>query len=101
MSLVALPRGVAGFWAALRRELIILGAALAFGVLAVPPLLWLAGPRFLGPYPGGGPGAIVANFFRGLASGESGFWIIALGPYLILTALRALIALVRARPLRD
>jgi hypothetical protein len=101
MSFAALPRDVAGLSAAVRRELIILGAALVFGVLAVPPLLWVAGPRLLGPYPGGGAGAIVANFFRGLASGSMGSWSVALGPYLVLMALRALIAVARTAPSPD
>ncbi len=101
MSVPAPSRATAGLAGTLRRELIVLGAALAFGVLAVPPLLWLAGTRTLGPYAGGGVAALVANFFRGLASGALAFWLVALGPYLVLTALRALLALMRTRPLED
>jgi hypothetical protein len=87
------PRGLLG---TLRREVILLAGGLAFGMLAVPPLLWLAGTRELGPYAGGGVPSIVANFFRGLASGSFGFWIVAVGPYLMLTLLRALIGIARA-----
>ncbi|HTW37961.1 MAG TPA: hypothetical protein VMD49_05270 [Steroidobacteraceae bacterium] len=101
MSFLALSRDAAGLPGALRRELLLLGAALACGVLAVPPLLWVAGPRALGPYAGGGVTAIVANFFRGLASGSIAFWLVALGPYLVLTALRALVALLRSRSLEN
>jgi hypothetical protein len=98
MTSDALSQDVTGARAVLRRELILLACALAFGVLAVPPLLWLVGARTLGAYPGGGAGALVANFFRGLASGALGFWFIALAPYLFIIVLRALIALVRAAP---
>jgi hypothetical protein len=95
MSLSALSRDLAGPLASLRRELLVLATALAFGVLLMPPLLWLGGPRALGPYAGGGIGAIVASFFRGLASGSLGFWIVAVGPYLVVTTIRALFAMVR------
>lgn len=98
MTLSALSHDVTGARAAMRRELIVLACALAFGVLAVPALLWFVGARTLGPYPGGGLGALVANFFRGLASGTLGFWIIALAPYLFIIVLRALVALARASP---
>ncbi len=101
MSFSALPRDIAGSLASLRRELLILAGALAFGVVLIPPLLWLGGARALGPYAGGGIGSIVANFFRGLASGSLGFWIVAVGPYLVVTILRALIALARGFPLAD
>jgi hypothetical protein len=98
MTFFALSRDVAGSRASLRRELIFLAGALAFGVLAVPPLLWLVGARALGPYPGGGMSAMVTNFFRGLASGSLAFWVVALAPYLLISLLRALIALARASP---
>lgn len=101
MSLLAPSRAATGLPGALRRELLVLGAALAFGVLAVPPLLWVAGPRALGPYAGGGVTAIVANFFRGLASGSIACWLVALGPYLVLMLLRALVAVMRSPPLED
>ncbi|HTX25106.1 MAG TPA: hypothetical protein VMD03_10670 [Steroidobacteraceae bacterium] len=87
------PRGLLG---ALRHELILLVGGLAVGALAVPPLLWLAGARELGPYAGGGVLSIVTNFFRGLETGSFGFWIVAVGPYLMLTLLRALIGIARA-----
>jgi hypothetical protein len=101
MSFSVLSREAAGLPATLRRELLVLVGALAFGVLLVPPLLWLAGARALGPYAGGGMGAIVASFFRGLASGWLSFWIVALGPYLVVTIVRALIAMLRAAPAAD
>lgn len=85
----------------MRRELIVLAAALAFGAVAIPPLLWLAGSRALGPYAGGGLAAFFASFYRGLASGTFGFWMAALGPYLIALVVRALIGTVRGAAARD
>jgi hypothetical protein len=98
MTFFALSHDVADLRASLRRELTLLVGAVAFGVLVVPPLLWLVGERALGPYPGGGVGAIVANFFRGLVTGSWGFWVVALAPYLFITILRALVAIARASP---
>jgi hypothetical protein len=96
MSSSLLSTDFAGLLASLRRELIMLVAALAFGVLAVPPLLWLAGPRALGPYPGGGIGSMITNFFGGLASGSFGFWTVAVAPYILLIVVRVLFAIVRS-----
>jgi hypothetical protein len=101
MSFLAPSRDATGLVGALRRELIALGASLAVGLLLVPPLLWLAGARALGPYSGGGIAALFANFFRGLASGSLAFWLVALGPFLVLTVLRALLAVARIEPLED
>jgi len=98
MTLSALSRDAAASRTSLWREVIILVAALAFGVLAVPPLLWLVGARTLGPYPGGAIGAMVTSFFHGLATGSIGFWIVALAPYLFITIVRALFAIIRASP---
>ena len=98
MTLFAASRAGAGPRTSFRRELILLACALAVGVLAMPPLLWLVGTRTLGPYPGGGIGAMLGNFFRGLGGGSLGFWVVALAPYLFVTLLRALIALARLSP---
>jgi hypothetical protein len=79
-----------------RRELIVLGVALLLGLLLVPLGIDLVGPRALGPYAGGGLGAFLAHFYRGLGSGFLGFWMVALGPYVMILAARALIWLIRA-----
>ena len=42
----------------------------------------------LGPYASGGPFALLANFFVGLANGSPVFWCVALGPYLLTLLLR-------------
>jgi hypothetical protein len=88
-----------------RRELIILGAALLFGLLAMPFLIWLAGNRVLGPYTHGqnlhaGPLALLLDFFVGLAHGSAVFWAVALGPAALLLLLRLFVKVVRALPSR-
>jgi len=82
--------------ATLRRELLWALIALPVGVLLLPPLIWLAGSRVFGAYAGGGARDLVDHFFRGLAQGQQAFWIVALGPYLVLIALRLTLGAVRA-----
>jgi hypothetical protein len=86
-----------------RRELIVLGVALGFGLLGVPFLVWLAGDRTLGPYahgdnPHAGPWALFADYVVGLAHGSAVFWLVALGPLLLLLLIRGFLALLRALP---
>jgi hypothetical protein len=71
-----------------RRELIILGVALATGLLVLPPLIYLAGSRAFGPYAGGGLMGLLGNFWRGLVAGGVGFWIVALAPYALILITR-------------
>jgi hypothetical protein len=79
----------------LPRELATLALALAFGLLVLPPLIWLAGHLTLGEYarnysgkPTGGPFALWGDFFRGLASGSLGYWTALLGPWVLWKWLR-------------
>jgi hypothetical protein len=76
-------------------ELAVLAGALLFGLLAAPLLVWVVGSRDLGPYAGGGIAAFLTRFYRGIASGTFGNWMIALGPYLMLLIVRALVGIVR------
>ncbi|MGH8221159.1 MAG: hypothetical protein ACREUT_21710 [Steroidobacteraceae bacterium] len=85
----------------MRREIILLAAALVFGLVAAPPLVWLAGSHTLGPYAGDGIGSFLAAFYRGLASGTFGYWMIAVGPYLIALLVRALVGVVRGGTAAD
>jgi len=73
----------------------VLAVALAFGLFAMPPLVWLAGTRAFGAYADGGPKALIVNFFHGLAAGSVGFWAVAVGPYVISLVARLLVSLVR------
>lgn len=87
----------------LQRELIVLGAALLFGVLLMPLLIWVAGNRVLGPYthgqnPHAGPGALLGDFLTALAHGSVVFWAVALGPAAFLLLLRLLVWGRRALP---
>jgi hypothetical protein len=82
--------------ATLRRELLWALIALPVGVLLLPPLIWLVGSRVFGTYAGGGTRDLVDHFFRGLGQGQQAFWIVALGPYLFLIALRLTLGAVRA-----
>lgn len=86
-----------------RRELIILAAALVWGLVPMPLLIWLAGSRLLGPYVHGqnthaGPSTLLADFFVGLAHGSAVFWSVALGPAVLLVLLQLLVRAVRASP---
>jgi len=87
------PRPPERSGSAWRRELLILAIALFLGLVAAPVLTFLAGSRVLGPYAGGpGMGALMAAYFRGLASGSTAFWAVALGPYVFILAVRAFVA---------
>ena len=87
-----------------RREGLIFGGALAFGLLVLPLLIWLAGSRTLGPYTHGddprrlGPLALYSDYLSGLGHGWVGYWVVALGPALLLIAMRLWLALVRHHP---
>jgi len=89
-----------------RRELILFAAALLFGLVAMPFLIWLAGNRVLGPYTHGqnthaGPIALLADFFVGLIHGSALFWAVALGPAVLLALLRLFVTAIRALPSRQ
>ena len=86
-----------------QRVLILYAAALLFGLLGVPFLIWLAGNRVLGPYTHGqnlhaGPFALLADFFVGLTHGSAVFWAVALGPAVIILLLRLFLRGLRALP---
>jgi len=79
------------------------GAALLFGLIGVPLLIWVGGNRVLGPYVHGqnlhaGPFALLQDFFLGLLHGSAVFWAVALGPAALLLLVRLFIALVRRVP---
>jgi len=82
--------------ATVRREFLWLLIALTVGLLLLPPLIWLVGSRVFGPYAGGNSRDLVDHFFRGLGQGQQAFWIIALGPYVAILALRLTVTAVRA-----
>jgi len=76
------------------RELIFLGIALLMGAVVVPLLIWVVGNRILGPYthgtnPHAGPMALLGDFYEGLSRGWLSYWIVALGPLVIIVIARA------------
>lgn len=87
-----------------RRELSLLGGALALGLLIIPLLIWLVGHRILGPYTHGddrrslGPLALYGDYLSGLGHGWLGYWAVALGPAVLLLAARLWLALLRRLP---
>jgi hypothetical protein len=86
-----------------RRELILFGALLLFGLVGVPLLIWTAGNRWLGPYGHelnlhAGPLALLQDFFASLLHGSAVFWVVALGPAAFVLLVRLFIAGVRALP---
>jgi len=90
----------------LRRELIVFGALLLFGLIGVPLLIWTAGNRWLGPYthgqnPHAGPLALLQDFALSLLHGSGVFWAVALGPAALVLLVRLLIHLVRISGRRD
>ncbi len=87
----------------MRRELIVYGVALLFGLIAVPLLIWVGGNRVLGPYTHGqnlhaGPLALLQDFYLGLLHGSAVFWVVALGPAALVLLVRLFIYLVRRAP---
>lgn len=82
------------------RELLILALCVIVGVTLVPLLIWVVGNHALGPYTHGtnthaGPLALLADFFVGLSRGEPTFWLVALGPAILIVLLRIFIAVLR------
>lgn len=89
---IAHPKSLLG------REFAIAAGALAFGMVAVPWLVWGIGRLTLGPYAHGGPFGLWGDFFRGLLAGSPAFWAVLLGPYVLLLAGRALRWAARREP---
>jgi len=86
----------------LRREILLFIAALLFAMLLLPSLIWIAGQAFLGDYirnptgaPIGGPLALTVDYLRGVLALSPGHWLVLLGPYLLLVALRGARALLK------
>lgn len=73
-----------------RHELTTLGLCLVLGLLLVPTAIWLVGRMVLGPYTKGGWGALLADYFSGLAHGSLAFWLVAAGPYALVWCWRLL-----------
>jgi hypothetical protein len=88
------------------REAIVLGAALMIGLVGVPLAIWFVGNRILGPYIHGtnthaGPMALLGDFYAGLGNGFVSYWVVALGPAVIILFVRIAWALIMSNPHAD
>jgi hypothetical protein len=72
----------------LRRELYILGFALATGLIVMPICIYVTGVLTLGPYTSGGWMSLFADFYKGLFRLWWPVWAVALGPYVLVVFLR-------------
>lgn len=77
------------------REIANLLLALAFGLVLLPPLIWIGGRIVLGEYvrdplnpEAGGPFALWADYLMALAHGNLGYWLAFLGAYLVYLSIR-------------
>jgi len=89
-----------------QRELITYGALLLFGLIGVQLLIWVAGNRWLGAYTHdqnlhAGPLALLQDYLLGLLHGSAVFWVVALGPAVLVLLVRLFIRLVRLSGRRD
>jgi hypothetical protein len=87
----------------LSRELILFGTALLIGLIGVPLAIWFVGNRILGPYTHGanthaGPMALLGDFFVGLSHGWISYWVVAVGPAVIIIFVRIAWAFILRRP---
>jgi hypothetical protein len=87
----------------LGRELTLFGGALLIGFVLVPLAIWFVGNRILGPYTHGnnlhaGPMALLGDFFDGLNHGWLSYWIVSLGPLVIIVIARVAWELLNPRP---
>jgi hypothetical protein len=74
--------------------LILFAGAVILGLVVVPLLIWVVGNRILGPYTHGnnlhaGPMALLGDFYEGLSKGWPSYWIVAVGPLVIIVFVRA------------
>jgi len=69
-------------------EAMTLGLALLFGLLVVPPLIYLPGNYILKPYADGGLAALYFDFLKGLVELRPSCWIALAGPFAFLSLFR-------------
>jgi hypothetical protein len=84
----------------IRFELIFASVWLAIGLFFLPALIFWVGISMLGPYgegQGAGMGTFYGDFYGDLATGEIRAWALALGPLVLITALRAIFIGTRPR----
>lgn len=75
-----------------RRHLPWLVAALAFGALVLPILVYYTGTVTLGPYARGGPGDFLRDYLADLVRLRGSAWALLLGPAGLVLVWRMLVA---------
>lgn len=85
-----------------QRELVTLALMLLLSLTLLPVAIFIAGQVFLGEYirdpsgaPEGGLGAFWVDYLKGIGTGSPGYWLVLLGPWLLLMAGRGILALGR------
>ena len=71
-----------------RRDKFWLLAALVFGVLVLPCLVYFTGVYVLGKYATGGSAAFFGDYLRGIVTLQWYSWVLALGPLVIVASWR-------------
>ncbi len=69
-------------------EAITLGLAVAFGLIVMPALIYIAGRLTLSTYANGGLFALYWDFLKGLVEPRLSNWIVVFGPLVFLTLFR-------------
>jgi hypothetical protein len=72
----------------LQFEAMTLGLAVLFGLLILPPLIYLPGFYILKPYQNGGVFALYLDFYKGLVAMRPSFWVALIGPFAFLSLFR-------------
>lgn len=75
-----------------RRHLPWLLAALAFGAVVLPLLVYFTGSVTLGPYSRGGPGRFLLDFLVDLGRLRAAAWALLAGPAILVLVWRILVA---------
>ena len=76
-----------------QRELILFAVMTLFGLFVMPFIIYYASPRVLGPYTYGqnlhaGPFVLMGDYLTGLVHGSLVYWVVALGPAVMLLLVR-------------
>ena len=69
-------------------EAMTLGLAVLFGLLVLPPLIYLPGFYILKPYPTAACSALYLDFFKGLVELRPSCWIALAGPFVFLSSVQ-------------
>jgi hypothetical protein len=69
-------------------EAMTLGVAVLFGLVLMPPFIYVAGRYTLQPYANGGLFALYGDFFKGLIEPRPAYWLVVAGPLVFLSLVR-------------